>query len=256
MANEPTTLPYDPDDRRDEAIASFEEARDAGRNPDPRQWLDRYPEVADRLQEYFAGAGLLERVAAPLLPPPEPPAPPPDIKGYRILGLIGAGGMGMVYRAAQLVPDRLVALKVIRPDMLDGLAPEQRREAIQRFMTEARAAARLGHEGIVPVFEVGEAAGRPFYSMRYVEGASLADLIAQGPLDPRRAAAYLEQVPHAPSDRQANSRAAQRLPGHGLRPVRPQEVAARPHRRQRPRHHPHRRGRPRSLRPRGDGAAG
>src|SRR5262249_46491523 len=72
--------------------------------------------------------------------------------------------------------------------------PEQRREAVQRFVTEARAAAKLGHENIVPVFEVGEVDGRPYYSMQYVEGESLADQTAKGPLEPRRAAAYLEQV--------------------------------------------------------------
>jgi serine/threonine protein kinase len=119
------------------------------------------------------------------------------VKSYQILELLGAGGMGVVYLAVQERPDRVVALKVIRPDRLDGLPPAQRRETIQRFVTEARAAARLGHESIVPVFEVGEMQGRPFYSMRYVEGASLADLIADGPLEPRRAAAYLVRVARA-----------------------------------------------------------
>jgi serine/threonine protein kinase len=190
MSNEASTISYDLEDRLHEAIASFEQAVDAKLSPDPEEWLARYPDVAERLREYFAAAGLLARLAEP--PPPEAPAP--DIKGYRILGPLSAGGMGMVYRAVQQGPNRVVALKVIRPDWLDGLPPEQRREAIQRFVTEARAAARLGHEGIVPVFEVGEAEGRPFYSMRYVEGASLADLIENGPLEPRRAAAYLERV--------------------------------------------------------------
>src|SRR5262249_35258718 len=174
MRNEDSTISYDLEDRLHEAITSFEEARDAGLNPDPAEWLARYPDVAERLREYFAAAGLLQRLAEP--PPPEAPAPVPTVKGYRILGPLGAGGRGIVYRAVQQGPNRVVALKVIRPDRLDGLPPEQRREAIQRFETEARAAARLGHEGIVEVFEVGEVAGRPFYSMRYVEGASLADL--------------------------------------------------------------------------------
>src|SRR5262245_24063394 len=194
MANEPPTVPYDPDDRLHEAIASFEQAVDAKLNPDPEEWLARYPDVAERLREHFAATGLLKRLAEP---PPEAPAPPPAVKGYRILGPLGQGGMGLVYRAVQEGPDRVVALKVIRPDRLDGLAPEQRREALQRFQTEARAAAKLGHENIVPVFEVGEVGGRPFYSMHHVEGASLEDLLAKGPLEPRRAAAYLEQVARA-----------------------------------------------------------
>jgi serine/threonine protein kinase len=189
MGNEIATGPYDPEERLYEAIASFEQARDEGLNPDPEEWLARYPDVAERLREYFAVAVVL---GGPAEPPP--PAPPPTVKGYRILGPLGQGGMGMVYRAVQEAPDRVVALKVIRPDKLDGLLPEQRREAVQRFVTEARAAARLGHENIVPVFEVGEVDGRPYYSMQYVEGESLADLIAKGPLEPRRAAAYLERV--------------------------------------------------------------
>jgi WD40 repeat protein/predicted Ser/Thr protein kinase len=192
MANEPSTVAYDPEDRLHEAVASFEEAVDGKLSPDPEEWLARYPDVAERLREHFAAAGVLKRLAES--PPPEAPAPVPTVKGYRILGPLGAGGMGMVYRAVQQGPNRVVALKVIRPDRLDGFPPAQRREAIQRFVTEARAAARLGHEGIIEVFEVGEVEGRPFYSMRYVEGASLADLIAGGPLEPRRAAAYLERV--------------------------------------------------------------
>src|SRR5262245_39736918 len=195
MGNEIATGPYEPDDRLYEAIASFEQAHDDGLNPDPAEWLARYPDVADRLREHFAAAGLLQQLAES--PQPEAPAPPPDVKGYRILGPLGRGGMGMVYRAVQEAPDRVVALKVIRPDKLDGLSPEQRREAVRRFETEARAAARLGHEHIVPVFEVGEVEGRPFYSMQYVEGASLADLLEKGPLKPRQAAAYLERVARA-----------------------------------------------------------
>src|SRR5262245_3922234 len=155
MSHEPSTISYDLEDRLHEAIASFEQAVDAKLSPDPEEWLARYPDVAERLREHFAAAGLLKRLAEPL-PPPEAPAP--AVKGYRILGPLGRGGMGMVYRAVQEGTDR----KVIRPDRMDGLPPEQRREAIQRFVTEARAAARLGHEGIVEVFEVGEVEGRPF----------------------------------------------------------------------------------------------
>src|SRR5262245_2317556 len=194
MSHEPSTISYDLEDRLHEAIASFEQAVDAKLNPDPEEWLARCPDVAERLREHFAAAGLLKGLAEPL-PPPEAPAP--AVKGYRILGLLGRGGMGMVYRAVQEGTDRVVALKVIRPDLLAGMSPEQRHEAVKRFMTEARAAARLGHQNIVPVFEVGEVDGRPFYSMQYVEGASLADLIAIVPLEPRRAAAYLEQVARA-----------------------------------------------------------
>src|SRR5262249_54439777 len=121
----------------------------------------------------------------------------PEVPGYQILEVIGWGGMGVVYKARQLKPERIVALKVIRPDRLEGLSPEERRKAVERFTTEAQAAAQLEHENIVRVYEVGEVHGRPFCSMRYVAGASLHGLIKDGPLEGRRAAAYLEKVARA-----------------------------------------------------------
>src|SRR5262245_65174319 len=102
MRHEASTISCDLEDRLHEAVASFEEARDAGLNPDPAEWLARYPDVAERLREYFAAAGLLKPLAELL--PPEAPAPPPTVMGYRILGPLGRGGMGMVYRAMQEGP--------------------------------------------------------------------------------------------------------------------------------------------------------
>ena len=63
MPSEPTTVSYDPEERFHEAIASFEEALDAGQSPDPRDWLARYPDVAERLREYFADREGIERGA-------------------------------------------------------------------------------------------------------------------------------------------------------------------------------------------------
>jgi WD40 repeat protein/serine/threonine protein kinase len=122
--------------------------------------------------------------------------PAPKLADYQIQGEIGEGGMGIVYKALQRSTNRIVALKVVRPDRLANLQPRHRRTAIERFLIEAQAAARLEHENLVKVFEVGEYQDRPYYSMRYVEGASLGDFLRQGPLDPRRAAAYMEQAAH------------------------------------------------------------
>jgi predicted Ser/Thr protein kinase len=116
---------------------------------------------------------------------------------FELLQRLGAGGMGVVYRARQRGVDRMVALKLIRPDRLEELAPQARAETLRRFLTEARAAAQLEHDHIVTVYDVGEVEGQPFYSMRYIEGSSLADMSADGPLDNRRAASCLEPVARA-----------------------------------------------------------
>ena len=126
----------------------------------------------------------------------------PDLQGqrlgdYELLERLGAGGMGVVYRARQQSTDRIVALKVIRPDRLSELAALTRAETLLRFHAEAHAAARLEHDHIVTVYDVGEADGQPFYSMRYVDGRSLAEILRDGPLENRRAAAFLEPVARA-----------------------------------------------------------
>ncbi len=113
---------------------------------------------------------------------------------YEILAELGRGGMGVVYKARQNTADRLVALKVIRADRFGGENDPGRQEAVERFRVEAKAAARLQHDNLVTVYEVGEVGGQPFFSMRYIEGQSLKSLLKDGPLDNRRAAAILLDV--------------------------------------------------------------
>jgi WD40 repeat protein len=189
------------DDRLYEAIAAYEAARDAQQKPSPEDYLAQYPEVADRLARYFMNQQdlmrLFESQETDAVEPAAEPEPFPDIPGYHVLERIAPGGMGIVYRAWQRTPGRMVALKVIRPDRLDGASPRQRRLIIERFRTEAQAAAQLEHDHIVGVFEVGEAGGRPYFSMRYVEGTSLGHLLEAHPLECRKAATYLEQVTRA-----------------------------------------------------------
>src|SRR5262249_23812962 len=119
---------------------------------------------------------------------------PPALPDFENLERLPAGGMGVVYKAKQRSANRIVVVKIIRPDRLDSLSDDQRRKVIERFITEAQAAAQLEHDNIVKVYHVGEWQDLPFYAMRFVEGASLATLIEQGPLEPRRAAAYIEQA--------------------------------------------------------------
>jgi len=121
----------------------------------------------------------------------------PMLGDYEILEELGAGGMGVVYRARQMSANRIVALKFIRPDQLGGMTAEQRRVWIERFRTEARATARIEHPNVVIVYEVGLLGDCPYYSMRYIGGESLAVMLRDGPVSNERAAAYLEPVARA-----------------------------------------------------------
>lgn len=118
----------------------------------------------------------------------------PRVENYELRKKLGEGGMGSVFLARQVEADREVALKLIRPERLtDGNS----HQAIKRLRIEARAAARLEHDHIVPVYEVGESDGVPFYSMRYVEGSNLQELLRSGPLPGREACRRLEPVARA-----------------------------------------------------------
>jgi serine/threonine-protein kinase len=110
---------------------------------------------------------------------------------YELVEELGHGGMGVVYRARQQAPERLVALKVIRAGELASA------EDVRRFRLEANEAARLDHPHIVPVYEVGEHAGRHFFTMKLLEGGSLARHLARFPHDPKATARLVAQVARA-----------------------------------------------------------
>jgi tetratricopeptide (TPR) repeat protein/tRNA A-37 threonylcarbamoyl transferase component Bud32 len=116
------------------------------------------------------------------MPVPPPPGPPPRfVAGYEILGELGHGGMGVVYKARQMALNRLVALKMIRSSCV-GRAEQE------RFRAEAAAVARLQHPNIVQVYEVGEYEGQPFFSLELLEGGSLDHQLDGRPLAPLPAA--------------------------------------------------------------------
>jgi hypothetical protein len=125
-------------------------------------------------------------------PSGQPAALPQQIGRYRILGRLGAGGMGEVYRALDPQLERQVALK--QPHF-DGPAADVKRR-MERFQREARAAAGVLHPNVCPIFDVGEHEGRPFVVMALVEGQSLAQYLAShpGPLDVPIAVSLARQV--------------------------------------------------------------
>jgi WD40 repeat protein len=114
-------------------------------------------------------------------------SPLPTVPGYEILGLLGKGGMGVVYQARHLQLRRLVALKMLRADHTAG------DEWLARFRAESAALARLQHPHIVQIHEVGEHDGRPYFALEYVAGGNL-DKKAAGMPQPARAAAQCVQA--------------------------------------------------------------
>src|SRR5436190_10885710 len=116
-------------------------------------------------------------------------APGTDFAGYRILSLLGRGGMAVVYLAEHIGLQRKVAIKVLAP----AFAEDERFR--DRFVRESRMAASLDHPNVIPIYEAGEADGRLFIAMRYVEGTDLKGLIHEfGPLDPAEAVSVIRQV--------------------------------------------------------------
>src|SRR4051812_18251931 len=116
-------------------------------------------------------------------------APGALLAGYRIESLIGRGGMGVVYRATQIRLERVVALKVIAPELLDD------DDVRRRFLAEARAAASVDHPNVIPVHDAGAQDGIAFIAMRYVPGDDLRSLVRRGgALDPREAAELVAQA--------------------------------------------------------------
>ena len=163
--------------------------RRAGERPDPAEYLARFSFVAVDIPIDFRPdqptKAALDRPIAPSFLPTHPRLTCqvgsgdaerldggvawPVVPGYEILDEMGRGGMGIVYRARQVSADRTVALKMILPSQLGGPT------VLQRFQAEAEAVVRLDHPNIVPVYDVGEFSGRPFYSMKLIEGGSLAN---------------------------------------------------------------------------------
>jgi serine/threonine protein kinase/Flp pilus assembly protein TadD len=151
-----------------------------GERPALTEYVSRHPELADEIRELFPALVMMEEVRPGSADPGGAAAAaapggrkPERIGDYRILREVGRGGMGVVYEAEQESLGRHVALKVLPAQAL--LDPRH----VQRFEREAKAAARLHHTNIVPVFGVGEDAGLRYYVMQFIQGLGLDQVLEE-----------------------------------------------------------------------------
>ena len=179
-----------------------------GREPDWSVVAREHPQLAGELRELYAtamiaeGFGSFQGESAPTqICPPEfatsfartqaPLFTGEQFGDYELLQEIGRGGMGVVYKARQISLGRVVAVKMIlRSDLATATD-------VRRFRAEAESAARLNHPHIVPVYEVGEQGGHPFFSMKLVEGTTLSRRLMDGPLSTQEALEILIPVTNA-----------------------------------------------------------
>jgi hypothetical protein len=152
-----------------------------GEGPSREEYGRRFPEHAEQLRSLFGRPSHDTAKAAAL----------PSVPGYEVLGELGRGGMGVVYKARQLLPPRTVALKMLRT------GPHAGEQELARFRAEAEAVARLQHPNIVQIFAVGEHEGLPYFSMEFCGGGSLAESIAGTPQPAAAAAELVETLARA-----------------------------------------------------------
>ena len=173
------------DERLHEVLGLYYEAAESGHEPDRAAWIADHPDLADDLASFFANQDRLSQLVRPVDPPID------DFGDYEILREIARGGMGIVFEARQKSLNRTVALKMI----LDGAYASP--DALRRFRIEAESAASLDHPNIVPIHEVNDHAGRPYISMKYLPGGSLADHLGDYLSNPRAAAKLLTTIARA-----------------------------------------------------------
>jgi serine/threonine protein kinase/WD40 repeat protein len=222
----------------EQAAESYLARLRAGEHPALTEYVARHPELAADIRELFPALGLMEEGRRCVDRPPEPDLArlaegqvPQQLGEFRLVSEVGRGGMGVVYEAWQESLGRHVALKVLPYNSL------ARPEHLERFRREARAAARLHHTNIVPVFGVGEHEGVHYYAMEFIRGQGL-DAVLE---EVRRMRGHASTSPVKPAQRtttvaqgmvsgefKARQGPAEEVPGAALRPDRPEGAAAAP----------------------------
>lgn len=196
----------DREQRVDQAIAEFLTAAAAGTAPPRAQFLAQHPDLAESLAAFLDDHEKMDRALrpaeqdpafAPTLAPGEP-KPADGTLGriryfgdYELVEEIARGGMGVIFKARQVSLNREVALKMILAGQLASPAE------IQRFRTEAEAAANLDHPHILPIYEVGSHDGQHYFSMKLIDGGNLADHLAELRCQPRQAVSLLARCARA-----------------------------------------------------------
>ncbi|MCC7397629.1 MAG: serine/threonine protein kinase [Planctomycetes bacterium] len=165
-----TPIGHDPDEERlAEALLALEQRGEEGL----QEFLTAHGAHATAIRD---GIERLRRSGV-LAPPPARPGEARQFGEFRVLRRLATGGMGVVYLAEHLTLQRQVALKAVRPELL------QSPTARHRFQREVEAVARLHHPGIVPIVAVGDEAGQPWFAMEYIDGRTLEQLLQSVPPD-------------------------------------------------------------------------
>ncbi len=164
------------------------ESADSDRGSDNRSVLCR--EYSDAYQK-------IDLLAAPIRSAIASVDEPPLLPDYEALTELGRGGMGIVYRGFHKKTQRQDAIKVIRRDRLAGMSSDTVKLMQLQFQQESKLAARVAHEHIVPIYQVGEIDDQPWFSMQLVEGENLRALAQGGAIAPERAVRYIEAIARA-----------------------------------------------------------
>jgi len=201
LADETTTSEHD--EQLAEVLSKMADEVAVGRAVDFDAVCTTYPDLASDLRRLW-GAVLVTDVASvsqDQLPTADSDDAimrrwrrlvlPTTIGDYELQEEVGRGGMGVVFRARQISLDREVAVKMILRGRLASDADHS------RFLSEASSTARLQHPNIVPVYEVGDIEGRPFFSMKFIDGETLSEKLVDGPLPEREAARMMVAISRA-----------------------------------------------------------